>query len=89
MIWRLVRYGRRSDNAGMQPTGHKVSPNRLEEFRGIYKARFGEEITTAEATEITGRLLALYRLLMRPLPSERALYPPEPPRPAQNAHEAS
>jgi hypothetical protein len=73
----------------MQPTGHKVSPERLEEFRRIYKETYGEEITTAEATEMTHRLLPLYKLLMRPLPSERAQRPPAPQPPAQSAPESS
>jgi aldehyde:ferredoxin oxidoreductase len=52
----------------MPPTGHQVSPERLEEFRRIYKNVYGEELTQEEAVEMTHRLLALHRLLMRPLP---------------------
>jgi len=73
----------------MPPSGNKVSDERLEEFRRIYRNVYGEEITMAEAAEMAHRLLALYRLLMRPLP--RASPPPsssqEPP--AKTAPEAS
>lgn len=56
----------------MPPTGHKVSPKRLEEFRRIYKEASGEEITAEEALEMTHRLIALYKLLLltRPSPDE-------------------
>jgi hypothetical protein len=53
----------------MPPTGHKVSPERLEEFRRIYKEAYGEEISAEEVTAMTHQLLALYRLLSRPLPA--------------------
>jgi hypothetical protein len=59
-------------HVGMLPTGHQVSPERLEEFRCIYKEAFGEEISTQEAVAMTHRLLALYKALLRPLPSEVA-----------------
>ncbi len=42
-----------------------------EEFRQVYKKDAGEDITTEEAREIACRLLELYRLLARPLPSEK------------------
>ncbi|WP_439372648.1 hypothetical protein [Bradyrhizobium sp. DASA03120] len=51
----------------MFPTGHEASPERLEEFKAIYKEAYGEEITRPDAAEITRRLLALYQLLARPL----------------------
>jgi hypothetical protein len=62
--------GRKYIPSGMPPTGHQVSPERLEEFRRIYKEVYGEEITSAEASAMTHRLLALYRLLSRPLPGD-------------------
>lgn len=67
----------------MPPSGHKVSDERLEEFRRLYKETYGEEITKAEASEMSHRLLALYSLLMRPLPGEAS-----PEAPAQSAPEA-
>jgi hypothetical protein len=54
----------------MPPTGHEVSPERLEEFRRIYKETYGEEITIEEAREMTRRLLTLYKTLAQPLPDE-------------------
>jgi hypothetical protein len=47
----------------MPPTGHDVSPEHLEEFRRIYKETCGEEISVGEASAMTHRLLALYKLL--------------------------
>lgn len=70
-------------------TGHRVSLDRLEEFRRIYKESYGQEITTAQASEMTHRLLTLYRLLRQPLPVERAQRPPGQEPPAQTAPEAS
>lgn len=72
----------------MPPTGHKVSPERLEEFRRIYNEASGEEITAEEALEMTHRLIALYKLLLltRPLPDEIEK-PPSPPPPAHSAAE--
>jgi hypothetical protein len=71
----------------MPPTGHQVSDERLEEFRRIYKMTFGEEITTAEAVAMTHRLIALYKLVMRPLPDETSTSAPAQQPPAQNAPE--
>jgi hypothetical protein len=73
--------------SGMPPSGHQVSPERLEEFRRIYKEVSGEEITAGEASEMTHRLLALYKLLSQPLkggdekpsPSPRQSRSPEAP----------
>jgi hypothetical protein len=77
-------------NPGMQLlTGHKVSPQRLEEFRRIYKDTYGEVITIGEAEEMTHRLLALYKLLMQPLPDEPAQHPLSPEPPTQSAPEGS
>ena len=69
----------------MPPTGHQVSPERLEEFRRLYKETCGEEITTVEAVAMTHRLLALYKLIMRPLPEETSTSSPAQRPPAQNA----
>jgi hypothetical protein len=69
----------------MPLTGHQVSPERLEEFRRIYKKVYGEDIMLRDASEMTHRILALYQLLQKPLPDEHAPHPPSPPPPAQNA----
>jgi hypothetical protein len=78
-----------SHHDGMTPSGHKVSDERLEEFRRIYKEAYGEEITLPDAIEMTHRLLALYQLLLRPLPGETSPPPPSQQPPAQTAPEAS
>jgi hypothetical protein len=72
-------------NRGVPPTSHQVSPERLEEFRRIYKDAYGEEITVAEASAMTHRLLALYRHLCQPLPVEDEKPSPLPPHLAQSA----
>ena len=46
----------------------KLTPEALDEFRGIYLDEFGEEITRDEAQEMGTRLVDLLRLLLRPLP---------------------
>lgn len=71
----------------MPLSGHKVSDERLEEFQRIYKYAYGEELTRAEATTMTLRLLALYGLLMRPLPGEASTPSPPSEPPAQTALE--
>ena len=54
------------------PSGVPISDQRVEEFRRLYKETHGEDIAVAEAREMANRLVVLYRLLMRPLPSENA-----------------
>jgi hypothetical protein len=76
----------------MLPSGHRVSDERLEEFRKIYNKAYGEEITVEEAREMSGRLIALYRLLMQPLPKsndEVSSSSSSPSSPAQTAPEES
>jgi hypothetical protein len=51
--------------------GVMISDNRIEEFRRVYKESFGEEPSVAETREMANRLVALYTLLMRPLPDWR------------------
>jgi hypothetical protein len=70
---------------GMPPTGHRVSPERLEELRLIFKEVYGEEITNEEASAMTHPLLAVYRLLSQPLQSENEKPSPSPPPPAPSA----
>jgi len=74
---------------GMPPTGHEVSPERLEAFRRIYEEVYGEEITTAEASAMTHQLLTLYRLLSLPGPSELSQRPLLPSPPVQSVPEES
>jgi hypothetical protein len=77
---------------GMPHVAGQVSPERLEEFKRIYKKAYGEDITIAEAREMTHRLLALYNLVMRPLPKEGenvSSSPPPPSSPDQTVLEES
>jgi hypothetical protein len=67
----------------------RISDERIEEFRHIYKEAYGQEISIGDARAMAHRLLALYRLLMQTLPGEPspARLSPEPQ--AQTADEAS
>jgi hypothetical protein len=47
-----------------------LSDKDVEEFRAVYKEDTGEDLTLDEAREIASRMLELYKLLARPLPSE-------------------
>jgi hypothetical protein len=67
-------------------TSFKVSLERLEEFRRIYKEAHGEEITSEEASAMIHPLLAVYKLLSQPLP-ENEEPSPSPPPPAPTPHE--
>lgn len=49
----------------------KISDDDLIEFMAIYEQEFGEQLTSAEASEMTTRLINLYMILVEPLPSER------------------
>ncbi len=46
----------------------RISDEALDQFIEIYKEEFGEEMARAEAAEMATRLVALYKLLARPLP---------------------
>jgi hypothetical protein len=49
----------------------RFSTGALNEFIAIYKEGFGEEIDRTEATEMAWRLLTLYRLLSKKVPTDR------------------
>jgi hypothetical protein len=70
-------------------TGNHVSPERLEEFRRIYKEVYGDEITAEEAVAMTTRLLTLYDLLSRPVPGAPAQHPPSSSHQDQRSSEAT
>ncbi len=56
-----------------------ITPERLEEFKKLYKKEFKKPISMDKAREIASRLVELYMLLAEPLPSERGVAtPPEP-----------
>lgn len=42
----------------------------IDEFRQIYEEEFGELLSHGEARAMASRVLHLYRILARPLPSE-------------------
>jgi aldehyde:ferredoxin oxidoreductase len=46
----------------------RVSEERIEELRRLYKEAYGQELSEEEARDMALRLVELYRLLMRPLP---------------------
>ena len=50
----------------------KINDKDLEEFKRIYFAEYGEELSRAEASEIANNLVDFYTLLSEPLPSELA-----------------
>ena len=49
---------------------HRPSPDAIREYKEIYKAEFGIELTDAEAEEQGLRLLRLFYFLSRPLPDD-------------------
>ena len=55
-----------------------VSEESLDDFIRIYKEEYGEEITRAEASEMTFRLLTLYELLSKHRPKEGETAPTPP-----------
>jgi hypothetical protein len=48
-----------------------ISEDRIEEFCRVYKTAFGEETSIAEARQMANQLVALYTLLMQPVPDWR------------------
>ena len=66
----------------------RISDERMEEFRRIFREVRGEEIAPEDARIMARNLVELYRLFMRPLPGEGGLRRPSPPR-AQSAAEGA
>ena len=54
----------------MLPSGHHITDERIMEFQRIYREAYSEDITVAVARDIAHRLVALYKLIIRPLPDE-------------------
>ena len=48
----------------------QISDDRLGELQRIYKEATGNDITLAEAREVEQRLIALFKILGRPLPGD-------------------
>ena len=53
----------------------KITKKQIEEYKYLYKQDFDEEFTDGEAEEIIIRLLTLYEVLAKPLPSEEGRHP--------------
>jgi hypothetical protein len=49
----------------------RVSEERIEELRRLYKDAHGKDLSREEARDMALRLVDLYRLLMRPLPGDK------------------
>lgn len=47
----------------------EISKEDLEELKNIYKKVYGETLSDAEALEMGQRLVNLFRIIYRPLPS--------------------
>jgi hypothetical protein len=58
------------EQAWEQPIG-RLSAEAIREYKEIYKAEFGVELSDAEAEEQGLRLLRLFALLLRPLPENQ------------------
>jgi hypothetical protein len=52
-----------------------VSKQILRRWMALYKEEFDEELNEAEAVEMISRLVALYKLIARPLPSDEPTGP--------------
>ncbi len=50
----------------------QISDEDLKEFMALYEREFGEQLARSKASEMATRLINLYMLLAKPLPSERA-----------------
>ena len=48
----------------------QISDESLTEFINLYHAEFGKEITRQDALEMATRLINLYQIIYRPLPTE-------------------
>lgn len=45
-----------------------ISPEALAEFKRIYRAEYGEDISDREATDLAINLMLLYKRLNKPIP---------------------
>ena len=53
----------------------QISNDDLEEFKALYAAEFGKELSDEDASEFAGRVADLYTLLAETLPSEQERLP--------------
>lgn len=49
--------------------GMQTTEKRLKEFQSLYEQEFGEKLSDEEARAMIHRLMALYQIILRPLPS--------------------
>lgn len=69
-----------------------ISDEAIREFRAIVRKEYGMDITDEDARIAGERLLTLYELIYRPLPSEIAAAHPSAtaaPHPASEAHDST
>ena len=59
-----------------EPRAWTLIQEQVEEYKQLYEEEFGEEISIAEARETATRLLMLYDLLYKPVPTG---FPTQPP----------
>ena len=57
----------------------KVTKERIEELRRLYKDAYGKELSYADAEAMGHRLVTLYTLLTQPVLNEAKRPSPEPP----------
>ena len=48
-----------------------LPPEAIEEFKGLYKKRFGKDLSGKDASRRANNLVNLYKIVYRPLPSTR------------------
>lgn len=53
----------------------QIDPKDLEEFKFLYAAEYGNQLSAAKTSEIAGNLVCFYELLCEPLPFEKARPP--------------
>ena len=59
----------RAFRASRYPCSMQITNDRLRDFQEAYAADFGDQISIEEAREMLNRLVGLYELLLRPLPT--------------------
>jgi hypothetical protein len=57
----------------------RIAEERIEEFRRINNEAYHDEISPTQARTMAGQLLALYHLIMKPLPVDKSATPSQHP----------
>ena len=55
----------------------ELSKEAIEEYKRIYKAEFGKEISDQEAYEQANDLLELFKIIYRPIPERKECRSPQ------------